>query len=84
MAHHPLRSNCRALGGRLQLQPHDFLGDIFPPREGAEATIGPRDHALLVAHHRHRLGQPSRHYFRVLDEIGGGVQHAGHQQHVRR
>src|SRR5215831_6716058 len=71
-----LRGQARALGHHGDLGPSDLgLHKIGAP-EGGEAAVASGHHPLApddlrVAH------EALRHQLRVLDEVGGGVEHAG-------
>ncbi len=68
----------------FELQPHDAGRDPFAAGEGAEAAVGRGDDALAVADGRDRFLDAARDHFRVLDEVRGGLDHAGDQDHVLR
>ena len=78
----PCRREIRALADRRELEPDDRLDHPFAVGEGAEAAVGGRDDALAVADRRHRLGDAARDHLRMLDEIAGGLDHAGDEDHV--
>src|SRR5882672_4684407 len=66
----------RALGHRLELGPRDLGLDLVDgAREGREATIGSRDHALPADDLR-VPDEALRDQLRMLDEVGRRVQHA--------
>src|SRR5215470_17217915 len=66
----------RALGHRLELGPRDLgLDDVDGPREGREAAVGPRDHAL-AADDLGVADEPLGDQLGVLDEVGRRVEHA--------
>ena len=79
-----MRGKARAFGGCGELDPDDLVRHVFATGERAETAIRPRDHPLAVTDHRHSLLEPPSDKFRMLDKIRGGVENAGHQQHVRR
>src|SRR5208282_6863243 len=78
----PRRSNIGAVTDRLELEPDHRLDHPFPPGEGSEAAIGRGDNALTIADRRHGLLDAACDYFRVLDEVAGGLDHAGDEDHV--
>src|SRR6516162_3072956 len=80
----PMRGNARAFGGCGELHPDDFFRHVFATSERAETAISSGDHPLPVTDHRHSLLDPSSDKFRMLDKIRGGVENAGHEQHVCR
>src|SRR5207249_2344659 len=74
----------RALGHRLELCPGDFgLHLVDGAREGREATIGSRNHALPADDLR-VPDEALRDQLRMLDEVGRRVQHARNDHPVVR
>src|SRR3989441_9893310 len=74
----------RALGHRLELGPRDLGLDLVDgAREGREATIGSRDHALPADDLR-VPDEALRDQLRMLDEVGRRVQHARNDHPVVR
>src|SRR6516165_10012222 len=71
-----LRSEPRALGERGELHPHDLGVDLQPAGEGAEAAIDAGDD-VLGSHHARVLHDAVRHQLGMLDEVRGGIDHAG-------
>ena len=70
----PLRVLRRASG----LTPHDVRVDLHAPGEGAEAAIDTRDD-VLAADDRGVTLDPLGDQLGVLDEVGGRVDHPGHE-----
>src|SRR4030095_9302598 len=66
----------RPLRHRGELGPGDLGLDEVGAAEGGEAAIAARDHPL-APHHLRIAHDPLGHQLRVLDEIGGGIEHAG-------
>src|SRR5437660_8295910 len=71
------RRQTSAFSHGVQLGPDNLRFDLIRrPGKGTKAAISPGNDVLLA----HDLGiayQPLRHQLRVLDKVGGGVQHAG-------
>src|SRR5262249_4474949 len=59
---------------RLELGPGDFAVDFAAPSGGAKATVRTGDHPL-PSHHVGIAHNALGHQLRVLDEVGGAVQH---------
>ena len=79
-----MRGNARAFGSCGELHPDDLFRHVFATSERAETAIRSGDHPLPVTDHRHSLPEPPSDKFGMLDKIRGGVENAGHQQHVWR
>src|ERR1700744_5023170 len=79
----PARRDARALGGCGELHPDDLLRDVFAAGESAKTTIRSGDHPLTVTNHGHGFLDPPGDKFRMLDEVRCGIEHAGHEQHMR-
>src|SRR6185436_20493058 len=66
----------RALGHRLELLPDDLgLDQRLRARERGEAAVAARHHPL-ASHHLRVANETLRDELGVLDEVGGGVEHA--------
>src|SRR5215510_3325256 len=76
-----LRGEARALGHHGDLSPGDLGLHEIGAAKGGEAAVAPRDHPLApddlrIAH------EALRHQLRMLDEVGGGVEHTGNDHLV--
>src|SRR5262245_39432398 len=68
-----------AFGHGAQLGPDNLRFDLIRrPGKGAKAAISPSNNVLL-AHGFGIAHQPLCHQLRMLDKVGGGVQHAGNE-----
>src|SRR5262249_31063012 len=75
----PSRSNARTFDQGAELGPHHVLGDAAHPGGRVETAIGAGHHARRIAHYLGDALDPVGHYLRMLDVIGHGIYHAGHE-----
>src|SRR6185436_14036218 len=71
-----LRRHPRAFGERSKLHPYDLGVDLDPAGEGAEAAIDTGDY-ILAAGSPGILHDAVGDQLRMLDEVRGGIDHAG-------
>src|SRR5947207_1753672 len=80
----PARGEVGPLAQRAELRPRHALLDQLRARECAEATVDAGDDAAAIADRLDDGHDAVRHDLRMLDDVGRGVDDAGHEQHPIR